>query len=130
MYGLSHEIWEAAKTEIRQILIGVAQVQTTITYSELAAQMQTISPHPGAYVLHGLLRVVCQEEEAAGRGMLCALVVAKATGRPGQGFFKTMIKIGRDCADLEACWQAEIERLYAVWGAEDYRCSENKSESS
>ncbi len=114
-YGLTPGQWQAAREEMREILVGVARLRTTITYGELAAQLRTIAPHPGSYVFQAILRDLCFAEEAAGRGMICALVVAKATGIPGQGFFKAMIRNGRDCADPQACWQAECERLYALF---------------
>jgi len=99
---------------MREILIGVARIEATITYGDLAAQLQTIAPHPGSYVFQALLRELCREEEDAGRGMLCALVVAKATGIPGQGFFKGMIHNGREQTDTQG-WHAECDRLYALW---------------
>ena len=114
-YGLNPDEWETAKEEIRELMIAVATLKTTITYSELAVQMMTISPHPGSYVFQALLRDVCKDEREAGRGMLCAIVVSKAKGIPGQGFFKAMIKQGYDCTDIQACWQNEIDRLYEIW---------------
>lgn len=115
-YGLSPDEWEAAKADIRDIMIQVAKLQTTITYGDLAAQLRTISPHPGAYVFHALLRDVCKDERLAGRGNLCAVVVSKAKGMPGQGFFKMLIQHGHDCTDPLACWESEIARLYEIWG--------------
>ncbi len=114
-YGLNPDEWETAKEEIRELMIAVATLKTTITYGELAAQMMTISPHPGSYVFQALLRDVCKDEREAGRGMLCAVVVSKVKGIPGQGFFKAMIKQGYDCTDIQACWQNEIDRLYEIW---------------
>lgn len=114
-YGLNPDEWDAAKVEIREMMIAVAKLRTTITYGEMTAQMLTISPHPGSYVFHALLRDVCVAEREAGRGMLCAVVVSKATGLPGQGFFKAMVKNGRDCSDIQRCWEIEIERLYEIW---------------
>lgn len=117
-YGLTDQQWDAAKAEILHMLIGLAKLEATITYGDLTAQLTTIAAHPGAYVFHALLRAVCHDEDAAGRGMICALVVSKATGIPGQGFFKAMVKNGRDCSDQKACWQAECQRLYRIWGAD------------
>lgn len=115
-YGLTQDEWQAACAEIRARLIELARLRTTITYGDLTAQLTTIAAHPGSYVFHALLREVCYAEYEAGRGMLCALVVSKATGRPGQGFYKALIQRGYDCTDLEACWQAACAALYAYWG--------------
>lgn len=114
-YGLSDEQWRTAQDEIRHILVGVAKLQTTITYGELATQLTTISPHPGSYAFHALLRIVCKSEREAQRGNLCAVVVSKAHGMPGQGFFKMLMKQGYDCTDTKACWEKELARLYDIW---------------
>lgn len=111
-YGLEPQTWQAAKAEVIAILIQVAQSRTLITYSELASQLQTLHAHPGSYVFTALLRQACTEEEAKTGVMLCALVVAKATGKPGAGYFKGM---PCDSSDLIACWQAECEAVYATY---------------
>jgi hypothetical protein len=85
----------------------------------LAAQLTNVAFHPGAYGFHALLRDVCRDERQAGRGMLCALVVRQSDGRPGQGFFKAMLKAGRDCHTPEECWRAEVENVYRIWSDTD-----------
>lgn len=118
--ALDPQTWDAAVREIREICILTAKLRTTITYGELTVRLTSIAADPGSYVFHHLLRAMCQAEEAAGRGMLCALVVQKATGKPGAGFFKAIPKVRPDEAgDLEACWQAECERLYDYWADHD-----------
>lgn len=114
-YGLSSTQWQAALDELHDILIGLAKQRQTITYGELSTRMTVISPHPAAYVFHALLRAVCDVEASAGRGLICALVVSKATGIPGQGFFKLMISKERDCSNQRQCWQVELERIYKNW---------------
>lgn len=115
-HGLTPEQWQAAKEEIRQICIQTAHDRATITYSEVTARMTIVAAHPAAYVFQNLLRDMCREEEDAGRGMLCALVVQKASGKPGAGFFKAIAKMRENCAeDLDVCWQQECERVYQIW---------------
>lgn len=114
-YGLNDQTWQAALNEIRHQCIQVACQRDVITYSELAARLTTISPHPGSYVFHRLLREMCHVEAVAGRGFLCAVVVAKATGMPGQGFFRMLAGLGRDCHEPDICWRAELEIVYATW---------------
>lgn len=118
-YGLSETQWIEAKAEIRRILIEVAQHRSTITYGELASQLTTVSVHPYAYAFGALLREVCNDEEVAGRGLMCALVVQKSSGMPGNGFFKYAGQLGRDVSDYKTCWYAEIERLYAIWDSNE-----------
>ncbi len=117
-HGLAPEQWQAAKEDMRQICIQTARDRATISYGEVAARMTTVTAHPGAYIFQNLLREMCREEESAGRGMLCALVVQKASGKPGAGFYKAIVQLRADCADdLDVCWQQECERVYALWSA-------------
>jgi hypothetical protein len=116
-YGFTPEQWQTIRAEVRALMIGIAKLRTTITYGDFVAQLQTVTFHPGAWAFHALLREICFEEDDAGRGMLCAVIVSKATGQPGQGFFKALARRGRDCQDLTACWRAELARVYTIWGA-------------
>jgi hypothetical protein len=100
---------------MRALVIACARAEALITYGELAARMTVIAPHPGAYVFQALLREMCREEEQAGRGMLCALVVSKASGMPGAGFFKALIHAGEDCSDQQQCWQKYVQQVYDYW---------------
>jgi hypothetical protein len=109
-------VWQAAKDEMRAICIMVCRLRGTITYGEVAARMQAISANPGSYVFQAILRDMCREEENAGRGMLCAVVVQKATGHPGAGFFKAVVQRRANCTDDGMdCWRAECEQLYDYW---------------
>ena len=114
-YGLDPDTWQAAKAEMRELVVQCARSEALMTYGELAAMMTVISPHPGAYAFQALLREMCREAEQAGHGMLCALVVSKATGMPGAGFFKALIYDGVDCSDQHACWQEQVQQVYAYW---------------
>lgn len=114
-YGLPIDQWDAAKAEIRSFLRNLARSDALITYGDMTAQLRTVAFHPGAYAFHALLREVCYEEDEAGHGMLCALVVSKADGTPGQGFFKAMALRGRDCSDPLVCWEQERAHIRRIW---------------
>lgn len=107
--------WNAIKEEIREILIGLARMGSTIAYSELAAQIQTAYLHYRAPAFGSILRDIAAEEEDAGRPKLAVLVVNKQTGRCGAGFFKHAAAQGYDVSDPEAFWQAEFERVCDYW---------------
>lgn len=93
-------------------LIALAKARQTITYSELARQLGIHHRHPAFMQILG---EICREEEAEGRGMLCALVVAKATGIPGGGFFAGAAAWGRDVSEMEQSWREECERVFEAW---------------
>ena len=81
--------------------------------------MRTVNPHPGSYVFQAILREMCFSEEAAGRGLLCALVVNQSKGIPGAGFFRALGQERPQFADdLQAGWREECEFLYQFWSEE------------
>ncbi len=77
----------AVKDEIRSILIEIARQRGTIAYSELVQKVRTARLTPGSPELAAMLGELSSEEDAAGRGMLSALVVSKSDRKPGAGFF-------------------------------------------
>ena len=101
------------KAQAQQILRNVARDRTTITYGELAARLSDRDDAPTPDVLPGLLRAISSEEDAAGRGMLSAVVVrASGTRMPGGGFFRLAADLGRDVTDRRTCWSRELARVY------------------
>lgn len=113
-FKLTEIEWETVVQAMRVELIELAKAGRVVTYGELAL-MLPIYVHPGSYAFTRLLGAVCSAEDLAGKGLLCALVVSKATGMPGGGFFRGMAEQGYDMTDLEACWRAEVERVFAYW---------------
>lgn len=118
-YGFPATVWSSAKSEIMAILIEVARQRHTITYGDLALQLTTVSVHPYAYAFGALLREVCHDEEKAGRGLICALVVQKSSGLPGNGFFRYAERCGRNISDIKACWHTEVGSLYSIWDSHE-----------
>ena len=84
MYGYSDAEWNAAKEEMRTLLIArAARGEKPIYYSELAANVSAIPFAPEEYAYHHMLGEISEEEDAAGRGMLSAMVVHKVDEKPG-----------------------------------------------
>lgn len=115
-YGHPPELWEAAREEMRRLLVARARAGNTIAYSELVVQVKTIRLEPDSHALATMLGEISEEEDALGRGMLSVLVVHK-TGdlRPGPGFFQLAKTLDRDTSDLERCWVDEFNRVLSVW---------------
>ena len=110
--------WQAVKEQIRALCIDAARNRETITYSDV---IRALGPEAGlaprSPIFHRLLGQMCHEENDAGRGLLCALVVAKSTGIPGKAFFPTLIE-ARGCDEgPEACWERERDWLFDYWSS-------------
>ncbi|MCS7071824.1 MAG: hypothetical protein NZM00_09990 [Anaerolinea sp.] len=102
--------------EIRAVLIDYAKQRRTITYSELARQLQTCTVHPHSFIFAHLLRAACRQAVEAGEGFLCALVVRHQTGIPGAGYFRRDdLPPDLDTSALEALWRRELDQVFARW---------------
>gem|GEM_PF-438876 len=89
IYGFKEVDWDKAKTEVKSILIEVARRKGRIAYSELASQIESIYLEAHDPRMFHLLGEISREEDAAGRGMLTAIVVHKSGDmQPGPGFFE------------------------------------------
>jgi hypothetical protein len=114
-YGYETGIWEKAKAEAVREISSRAKRESTITYSDLTQRISSIAFGPSDYSFHYLLYEISREEEAAGRGLLSALVVRKEDGLPGQGFFDLAREMGRDVADPVRSWAEEVKMVFAKW---------------
>ncbi len=112
----NERVWQAAKDEVRRILIERARNRETIAYSELAGAISNVSLPPDSGKLADILREISSEEHAAGRGMLSAVVVhGKGNRMPGPGFFRLAESLGRDTKDKRVFWSNELERVHENW---------------
>src|SRR5215470_8318342 len=107
-YGFQASVWENAKLEAVRAIVQEGKKGKTIAYSDLTKRISSIGFGPHDYSFHHLLGEISCEEEAAGRGMLSALVVHKEDGMPGQGFFDLARQLGRDVTDQLKCWSEEV----------------------
>jgi len=117
-FGYNVEIWERAKKEAIRVIVFEAK---PMAYSDLARKINSVSFGPRDRVFHNSLGQISVEEDAAGRGMLSALVVHKDDGRPGQGFFDLAKRLGRDVTDELRCWNEEVKTVLKHCGNHPFR---------
>jgi hypothetical protein len=115
-HGFSEVDWRLAKQQARTAMIKRAERGATMTYTDLCGEIRAILFDPYDQRLAHLLGEISTEEDAAGRGMLTAVVVHKHDGWPGTGFFDLARSLGRRVTDEEQMWIAEISRLQSVHG--------------
>ena len=118
MYGYPSDMWNRAKDEALRALMEEARRGSPIFYSDLTKHISSIGFGPHDYAFHHLLGEISVEEDAAGRGMLSALVVHKEDGMPGQGFFDLARQLGRDIGDRVQCWVQETKRVVDYWAVQ------------
>lgn len=111
-FGHPKELWNAAKEEARQILSKIAKMQEVIEYGQLTREIHSIRFDPQGDDFRHFLGQLSWETDAAGRGMVTAIVVHKHDQRPGKGFFALAAELGRDISDPDKCWSQEVERVF------------------
>jgi len=115
-YGYKAEDWEAAKEEMRQILVERVRLRGMISYSDLVSRLETIRMEPDSFALAHMLGEISEEEDATERDMLSVIVVHKdGDMQPGPGFFQLAKKLGRDTSDKTTCWVEELRRVHGHW---------------
>lgn len=115
-FGYSQDDWNAAKEEMRNILIDRVRNGPTISYSKLAECVTSIHFEPDSLALHHMLDEISMEEDSQGRGMLSVIVVQKdGEMKPGSEFFDLAKKLGRDTSDTIRCWAEELRRVSFHW---------------
>lgn len=116
-FGIPKDKWEAAKREARDVMVERAARERTIAYSALAGKIHSVRFQPHEQPYFHFLGEISSEEDAAGRGMLTAVVVhLNGDMKPGPGFLKLAEQLGRDVRDGDACWVNELTRVYKAWG--------------
>lgn len=116
-YGYDQTDWENAKREAKKLIVERARTRGFIPYSDLVAGIDSIRFAPHEARFFHFLGEISEEEDAAGRGMMTALVVHKdGDMQPGPGFFELAKNLGRDVSDIEKCWVAEFKKVHAALG--------------
>jgi molybdopterin synthase catalytic subunit len=87
-----------------------------IPYSDLVAEIATVTFQPYDQRLFHLLGEISVEEDSAGRGMLSVVVVHKRGDmQPGPGFFILGQHLGHNTKDLLRFWIEQLHKVHAIW---------------
>ena len=106
---------------VRAFLESVAKRQIPITYQELVQALQILPPH-SIHQVTEILEHLMEEDAAADRPFIAALVISKARGGlPAPGFFDCARRLGRFAGDRDGqdAWSfhaAELNAVLARWG--------------
>lgn len=113
IFGFKPDVWERAKREATCAIVRAGKKDELITYSDLASQIVSIHIEPHDFAMSRFLDEISKEEDAAGRGILTALVVLTDARVPGEGFWATARDTGRVFPDKWVFWAEEVKRVMA-----------------
>jgi len=104
----------------RDILEETARTGGLLTYQQLA-QAADVPPPTTIHKTALALEEMMDADHEAGRPLLAALVVSKATGIPAPGFFGRLTALGRYFGDdrgpeAERHWRRELAAVRAAYG--------------
>lgn len=103
---------DRALLQAKKIVERVARQRGTITYGELAREIEVMSLAPNGKLLEGILTQVARREDAQGRGLLSIVVVNKEDGMPGDGFFALARDRGYQFDSDEEFFRDHLEVVY------------------
>lgn len=112
----------ALTSRVRTHLCRIAGQTTPITYQTLARALDLRPPNT-IHQVTAALEFLMEEDAAAGRPLIAALVVSKAQGGlPAPGFFNAAQRLGRFGGDASgpeapAFYAAEFDAAVAFWRA-------------
>jgi len=112
----------ALTSRARTHLCQIAGQTTPITYQTLARALDLRPPNT-IHQVTAALELLMEEDAAAGRPLIAALVVSKARGGlPAPGFFNAAQRLGRFAGDpsgpeATAFYAAEFDAAVAFWRA-------------
>ena len=117
-HGFDPTKWEAGKQEARAIIYETARRRSTISYSDLVAQISSVLLEAYDVRLDHFLGEIAREDDDAGLGLSTVLVVHKSGDlKPGPGFFEMAESQGRDIADPLEFWSEELSSVHDHWAS-------------
>lgn len=111
----------ALKAAVRARLAELARDGRTISYKDLADEVG-VPPPQRIHALTLVLEDLAREDHAAGRPLLAACAVGRASGGiPGPGFFHVLAELGRYHGpdrgpEAAAAHAAELQAAFDHWG--------------
>jgi len=116
-FGLSDEVWAAAKSELREAVLDAAYDRRMTTYGEVAAAVSVIQLEPYSSLMNHLLGSIWADEYAAGRPALTAIVTHKYGDKePGAGFYEMARGLGYRFSDGVTFWGDQVGRVFKQHG--------------
>lgn len=105
--------------DIGKYLEKQANAGAPVTYGDVVRKFPALPPLNGAWRSHPLCRILGElddEDHLNNRPFRTALVYAKETGRPGQGFFDTITNLREQTvlkSDQDKVWTEEVKAVIA-----------------
>lgn len=116
-FGLSDATWEAAKSELRAAIIEAATVRQMTWYSHVAAQVAAVPLDPHSALMNHLLGAILEDEHAASRPLLTAIVTHKDGDKePGPGFYDMARALGYRFDEPYIFWATQVQDIFKLYG--------------
>ncbi len=109
--------WDEAKAEVRAAIVEAAEARRMTSYSEVASKVTTVRLEPYSSLMNHLLGAVFEDEKAAGRPALTAIVTHKSGDlEPGAGFYQEARALGYQFDEPYVFWAQQVQNVFKRCG--------------
>jgi hypothetical protein len=116
-FGLTDGEWAIAKQELRQAILDAAWRRQMTWYGEIAPQVKVVHVQPFSALMNHLLGAILEDEVAAGRPLLTAIVTHKYGDKePGDGFYDMARKLGYQFNEPFVFWSTQVQEVFTSHG--------------
>lgn len=116
-FGKSKTDWDQAKEELRQAILDAAWQRRMTWYGEVAPKITVFPVEPYSALLNHLLGAVLEDQDAAHRPLLTAIVTHKDGDKePGTGFYETARLLGYRFDEDFVFWATQVQEVFKEYG--------------
>lgn len=116
-FGLTDAEWDLAKAELRQAILDAAWQERMTSYGEIAPRVEIVRVQAFSILMNHLLGAILQDEHAAGRPLLTAIVTHKYGDKePGDGFYEMARRLGYQFDEPLVFWSNQVLEVFKLHG--------------
>ena len=116
-FGLTEQEWDQAKTELRDAILISARARRMTSYSQVASQVSVVHVDAYSTLMNHLLGAILEDEHAADRPLLTAIVTHKDGDKePGPGFYEMARRLGYRFDEPYVFWASQVQDIFTLYG--------------
>ena len=119
-YGISEEVWDVAKEELRSSILKHAYQRKMTYYGEIAAEVEVTYVDPHSELLNHLLGEIFDDDVALGNPLITSIVTHKSGDKePGEGFYNKARSSGFKFDEPYIFWSDQVMQVFKKFGNQD-----------
>lgn len=116
-FGLTDQQWDQAKAELRDAILIAARGRHMTSYSDVASKVTVVHVDAYSTLMNHLLGAILEDEHAAHRPLLTAIVTHKDGDKePGPGFYDMARHLGYRFDEPYVFWATQVQDIFKRYG--------------